>query len=69
MTLKAHRVNKGWTQNEAASRIEISKETLANYENVNTFPDVPTIEKAYGVKYSDIIFLTSNYRKTVKHER
>ena len=60
LTLKALRVNKNLTQDEAAKAIGVSKYTWANYEVGKTYPDVPTIkaiEKVFGVKYSDILFL------------
>lgn len=60
LTLKAARKNKNLNQEEAAKLIGISVETLHNYENQKTFPDVPIIKKiedVYGVKYEDIIFL------------
>lgn len=58
-SLKAIRVNKGETQEEASKGIGISIETLANYEKGNTYPDIPTlkkIEKHYDVNYNDIDF-------------
>jgi putative transcriptional regulator len=64
ITLKAARVNKNLNQKEAAKLIGISLDTLANYEKAKSFPDVPVItriEKVYGIKYSDIIFLPRNY--------
>lgn len=60
VTLKAARVNAGLTQNEAAKRIGVSKETLANWERGKSFPGtlkIPMIEKAYNARYDDIIFL------------
>lgn len=60
LTLKAARKNKNLNQEEAAKLIGISVDTLHNYENQKTFPDVPIIkkiEKVYGVKYENIIFL------------
>lgn len=60
MTLKAARVNKGLNQEEAARKLEISVETLRNYEHAKTFPDVQTlkkIESLYSVSYNDLIFL------------
>lgn len=59
-TLRAIRINKNLTQNEAAKGIGISVETLANYEKGITSPDIinlKKIEKFYGVNYNDIIFL------------
>lgn len=63
MTLKAARVNKGLTQKEAAECLEISLNTLSNYECGKSFPDVPVIqriEKLYEISYNDIIFLPSD---------
>lgn len=60
LTLKAIRVNKNMTQEEAAKAIGVSEYTWSNYERGKSFPNVPTIkaiEKAFNVKYSDIIFL------------
>ena len=69
LTLKAIRVNKGLTQEEASNGIGVSVETLANYEKGNTFPDVPTlkrIEKFYGIEYKNINFLISKLRLNSK---
>lgn len=38
-TLKALRVNMGWTQEEAAKKFEISVDTLKNYESYKTFSE------------------------------
>ena len=59
-TLKAIRINRQKTQEEAAKGIGISVETLANYEKGITYPDIPTlkrIEEYYQVGYNDIDFL------------
>lgn len=68
LTLKAIRVNKGLTQEEAAKRIGISKNTLSEYERGRTYPDIPIlkrIEQAYNVGYNDINFLLSDNGLTV----
>lgn len=60
-TLKAIRINKGETQEEASKCIGISVETLANYEKGITYPDIvilKKIEKHYGINYNDIDFNT-----------
>lgn len=60
LTLKAIRINKGDTQEEAAKNIGISVETLANYEKGITYPDIPILENIlnyYNIKYDDINFL------------
>ena len=62
VTLEAARVNAHLTQKEAAQKIKISKETLANWEHGKSFPDAPAIsniEIAYNCTYDDIIFLPS----------
>ena len=64
MSLKMIREIKGWTQEEAAKKIDISVDTLSNYERGKSYPDVPTlrkIEKAYGINYNQIIFLPLDY--------
>lgn len=69
ITLKAARVNAGFTQPQAAERLSISASTLANYEKGKTYPDYPVIYKMvqlYGVPFDDINFcprlpLNSNF--------
>lgn len=59
ITLKAARINKKYSQEQAAELIGISVETLANYEKGNTYPDVPVlkkIEKVYDIDYDNINF-------------
>jgi transcriptional regulator with XRE-family HTH domain len=59
LTLKAIRVNKKMTQEDAAKRLGISVDTLGNYERGTTFPDVPVIKKieeVYETNYNDINF-------------
>lgn len=59
MTLKALRVNAGYTQVEAAKELDITPETLSNWERGKSFPTVPQIkeiEKLYSTKYADIQF-------------
>ena len=59
ITLKSARVNKNLTQVEAAKKLEISVDTLSNYERGKSYPDVPVIkrmEDLYGIPYSELIF-------------
>lgn len=59
LTLKALRINKGYTQEKAANLIGISVETLAKYEKGLTYPDIPMlrkIEEVYDTKYDNINF-------------
>lgn len=58
-TLKAARINNSMNQKDAARALGVSVDTLSNWENGKTFPDVPHIKKIealYGVQYGDIIF-------------
>ena len=60
ITLKAARVNAGYSQKEAAEHLGISNKTLCSWENGKTFPDQPMIEKLcglYGVTYDMIVFV------------
>nr|WP_248004657.1 helix-turn-helix transcriptional regulator [Ruminococcus sp. 1001270H_150608_F2]DAN71724.1 MAG TPA: Helix-turn-helix XRE-family like protein [Caudoviricetes sp.] len=62
MTLKTARVAKNLTQVEAAKKIGISVDTLANYEVGKSYPNIPIlkmIERVYGVEYKDLIFLVN----------
>ena len=63
MTLKAARVNKGLTQEQAAKALNISTESLRNYERGKSFPRVSLIkriEDVYELSYNDIIFIREN---------
>lgn len=60
MTLKAARVNKDMTQEEAAAAIGVSVSTLAKWEQYKAFPStkqVADILEAYGADFDEIIFL------------
>lgn len=59
ITLKAARVNADMTQLEVATALGISKNTLSNYENYKTVPDIEMskrIAALYGCTVNDIIF-------------
>ena len=59
ISLKAARVNAGFTQKEAAKRLKISETTLLKYERGETYPTVPVIkriEALYDIPYRKIIF-------------
>lgn len=63
ITLKAARVNRNMTQSEAAEKLGISKDTLRNWEQGKSFPDVKAIkqiETLYGLSYNEISFLPSH---------
>ena len=59
ITLRAARVNAGYSQKAAAELLGVSNKTLCNWENGKTFPYQPMIEKIcnlYGVTYDMIDF-------------
>lgn len=60
LTLKAARINAGFTQKQAAALLDVSKDSISNWERGKTYPDVlvlKRIEKLYNIPYDDIIFL------------
>lgn len=64
VTLKLAREINRMTQEEAAGKIGVSADVLSNYERGKTYPDIPilrNIERVYGVKYDQIIFLPLDY--------
>jgi len=63
LTLRAIRVNKGWSLEEASVKIGVSKDTLCSWENGKTYPNVPQIkriEEVYTIPYSCINFLLND---------
>ena len=59
MTPKAARVNVGLNQIEAAEALNISKNTLSNYEKYKTTPDIELAKRMaelYRCSVNDIIF-------------
>ena len=59
LTMKAARVNAGYTQKTAAKLLKISNNTLSSYENYKTIPDVrisKRMAKLYKLSVNDIIF-------------
>ena len=60
ITLKAARINKGYTCEEASRKLHIGKTMLTQYEHGRVYPSVPTIkkmEKLYGIKFEEIDFM------------
>ena len=63
ITLKAARVNAGLTQEEVAEALNKSKNTIRNYEQGRSMPDIETgkaIAALYGLSVDDLIFLPNN---------
>ncbi len=63
ITLRALRVNKDWSLEEASIKIGVSKDTLSNWERGETYPTIPQLERildVYSIKYESINFLLNN---------
>ena len=59
-TLKALRINKGLTLEQASKKLGINIVTLSSYENAKTLPDVQTVNKMlelYETNFDNINFL------------
>lgn len=57
ITLKAARVNRGITQEELASMLNVSKKTISSWESGKTVPKIDKIEplcSTLGVEYNNI---------------
>ena len=66
LSIKAARVNKGFSQKEAARRIGVSNKTLGNWENGITYPSadkIIAICELYGVSYDNLNFLPNSSLK------
>lgn len=60
ITLKAARVNSGYTLDEAAEKIGVTRQTLSNWENKKTSPSLKQYSKCcdtYHCTIDDLIFL------------
>ena len=63
ITLRAARVNKGLTQEFVAKTLKKSKNTIVNYENGRSTPDIETgkaLAALYGCSVDDLIFLPND---------
>lgn len=59
-TLKALRINKGLTLEQASKKLGINIVTLSSYENAKTFPDVQIVNKIlelYDTTFDNVNFL------------
>ncbi len=61
--LNAARVNAGFTQEEVAKLLGKSKNTIVNWENGRSAPDIETgkaLAKLFGMSVDDLIFLPND---------
>jgi len=66
-TLRSIREIRGFKQEEAAKLIGVDVDTLRNYEQGKSYPNIPTlkkIEKVYNITYAQIIFLPLDFGLT-----
>lgn len=59
ITIKAARINAGYTQAEVAERVNKTKNTIASYESYATVPDIKTAQamaKLFGMTLDDIVW-------------
>ena len=57
ITLAAARVNAGMTQDDVAKRLQVSKQTIINWEKGRTIPGIPEVEsltRIYGIPQENI---------------
>ena len=62
-SLKALRVNAGFTLEEASKKLGISRVTLRNYETNKTKPNIELLSdilKLYNAKFSNLEYTTDN---------
>lgn len=62
-TLRVAREKAGYTQKEAAYMLDISPDTLRNYESGKTQPDalmIKRFESLYHIPFTNLIFLTKD---------
>ena len=63
LTLKAARINAQLTRAEVATKVRKSENTIANYEQGRSTPDVETakaLASLFGMPVDDINFLPTN---------
>lgn len=51
--LKTARMNSGFTQERVAEEIEVSRQTISNWENEKSYPDIVSV-----IKLSDLYFIS-----------
>lgn len=59
ITIKAARINSGYSQSEVGEKVGKSKNTIASYESYTTAPDIKTAQamaEMFGMTLDDIIW-------------
>ena len=63
ISLKSARVNAGYSQKCASTKLGVSNKTLSSWENGTTAPKADMIDRIcqlYKVEYDNLIFLPNN---------
>lgn len=63
ISLEAARVNAGYSQKDAAEKLNVSNATLCSWEKGKSFPNAQQIDaicELYGMPYDNINFLPNN---------
>lgn len=71
LTLKAIRINLGWSLEKASTEIGITPVTLSSYERGDTYPSLPIIMRileVYNISFNRINFLLDNTALSDKKE-
>lgn len=71
-SLKALRIDAGFTVEEVAEELGVSKYTIYNYEAYKTRPNTENIKKIlnlYGVNINEIRFIPTRKEKVVKNKK
>lgn len=71
MTLEAARINAGFSQKEAAEKLDISRDSLRAYEKYKKSPKIELairLAELYKCSLEDIIFLRSNIALSDKQQ-
>lgn len=63
ITLRAARVNKGYTQEYVAQKLNVTKKTVGSWENGTTVPKLDKINslcELYGIGFDNLFFEKKN---------
>ncbi|UHA75530.1 helix-turn-helix domain-containing protein [Paenibacillus sp. 481] len=58
--MEQERLKRGWTQDDVASRISVSRSAYSNYENGNRKPDIDMVKEIARLYEVSIDYLTCN---------
>lgn len=65
--LKEARIASGMTQEEVAEKINMTRQTISNWENEKTYPDIISIIKLSDIYSISLDDLLKGDKKMIKH--